>query len=122
MIHLRKFENFYVNDNTSVDSDEQEYLDGIKKARNKRKGEEGSVCEPCGEEGCKCGPDGCDCGKGTKGKVWGDEVTEGKKSNVKKPKKEEEKEDTKSKNGLTAKQKKLPIGLQKAILKRMKNK
>lgn len=111
MIHLKKFETFYVNDDSSIDTDEQEYLNKVKKSRSKREVEEeveeNDECETCED-------------KPKKKKTWGDEVIdESKKSNTKKPEKEKEEKEV---TGLSPKQKKLPLGLQKAILKRMKNK
>ncbi len=108
MNHLKKFENFYVDNDTSMESDEQEYLDQLKKSRSRKEEEEEE------EEDC----DSCDIDSPRK-KVWGDEVVEGKKTKDKKKKEDKKEEEV---TGLTPKQKKLPIGLQKAILKRMKNK
>jgi hypothetical protein len=138
MKHLKTFENFSdPNDMgrfTDTDSDEQEWIDHLKKDHNEEEEEseeaEGS-CNVCGGEGCpKCKPEDEEemeeeeeeAGEtGFRRKVWGDEVIEKKKFNFeKKGKKEDKKEDKKEvkSKGLTAKQKKLPEGLRKAIEKK----
>lgn len=116
MKHLKKFENFYMNDELEQNPDsengeaheddvdmhevrpddtEDEEEDGppmrswMRKSRNPRMGE-----EP------------------VRKKVWGDEVIEKKKA--------EKCDDSDECTGLTAKQRKLPEGLRKAILKRKK--
>ena len=137
--YLKTFENFSDADDmgrfTRHDSDEQEWIDHASEER--REEEEEECCSICNGEGCPdceeccavCNGEGCpDCEheemeeeeeitpeNGFRRKVWGDEVIEKKKE------KEEEKEEKKEKSkGLTAKQKKLPEGLRKAIEKRKK--
>lgn len=111
MKHLKKFENFYLNDNDipeSEESDEQSYLDRVRKMK------EVSPSDDCDDSD---GDGFCDDSEeevevSPRRRTWGDEVLEEKK------KTKEEKKEIKPK-GLSAKQKKLPKALQAAILKRM---
>ena len=97
MKHLKKFENFYLNDENSenltrdLEDENRDDFQGLLDD-NEDEGSECSSCEDDDEKGVK---------------DWGDESLEEKKS---------------SKIGLTDKQKKLPLSLQKAILKRMSKK
>lgn len=150
MKHLKKFENFAASDAEDMgrftrpnlddaDSDEQDWL----KRDEFQDDFQDDECPECSDE-CPCGTDGCpSCGERdddfenelddnfddefdepSRRKVWGDEVIEKKKFNFEKKKgKKEDKEDKDEKKGgkgLTASQKKLPAGLQKAILARKK--
>jgi len=99
MKHLKKFENFYLNDenlendpNRDLEDENRDDFQGLLDDSE----DEDSECSSCEDDG-----DEKDV------KDWGDESLEEKKS---------------SKIGLTDKQKKLPISLQKAILKRMSKK
>lgn len=98
MKHLKKFENFYLNDENleqnpdmDLEDDNRDEFQGLV---------DDEECEPCDSEEEEI----------EEPKNWGDESLEEKKSS----------KDVNS--GLTAKQKKLPPALQKAILKRMKSK
>ncbi len=148
MRYLKTFENFSdPNDmgRFSGDSDEQEWLEHIRKKGGDDESpeeadefeEERELCTNCGAEGC---PE-CDGSKDEfdeeegeehthRRKVWGDEVIEKKKFNFEKGKKKDDKKEDKKddkkaekkepKKGLTAGQKKLPEAMQKAILKKQK--
>jgi len=97
MKHLKKFENFYLNDenlenpNRDLEDENRDDFQGLLDDNE----DEGSECSSCEDDDEKDVKD------------WGDESLEEKKS---------------SKIGLTDKQKKLPLSLQKAILKRMSKK
>jgi len=145
MRYLKTFENFASDDMgrfSDTDSDEQEWLTHIKKEeeegeeesglRNEFDEEEESGCPACGGEGCPdCKPEEEEEEEenkpGFRRKVWGDEVIEKKKFNFEKKKsdkkedkKDDKKGDKKETKGLSASQKKLPAGLQKAILAKKK--
>ena len=97
MKHLKKFENFYLNDenlenpNRDLEDENRDDFQGLLDDNE----DEGSECSSCEDDDEKDVKD------------WGDESLEEKKS---------------SKIGLADKQKKLPLSLQKAILKRMSKK
>lgn len=134
MRYLKTFENF--DDDMGRFSEPSDRKDLLNEPELDREEEIGC---PCGTEGC---PECEDENDGLDGieeeeeenhpefrrKVWGDEVIEKKKFNFEKKKedkkddkKEDKKDDKKeSGKGLSAKQKKLPAGLQAAILKRKK--
>lgn len=114
MKHLKKFENFYLNDNDipeSEEADEQSYLDRVRKMKEVSPDDD---CDDLDGDGLCDDLDG-DEKEVSPRRTWGDEIIEEKK----KVKKEVEEKDNKPK-GLSAKQKKLPKALQAAILKRMK--
>jgi hypothetical protein len=112
MKHLKKFENFYLNDMESEQSGEQSQDIYSDEYDLREKEMEEDDCETCDHE------------EEEEAKVWGDEAIEEKKSTKfkkKEVKKDDKKgDDEKEVKGLTAKQKKLPIGLQRAILKNKK--
>jgi hypothetical protein len=150
MRYLKTFENFDHDDMgrfSGTDSDEQEWLTHIKPEDEEEEesglrnefDEEGGECPMCHGEGCpECKPDEEEeegeeeeHHPGFRRKVWGDEVIEKKKFNFEKKKgekkedkkadkKEDKKDDKKETKGLSASQKKLPAGLQKAILAKKK--
>ena len=113
MKHLKKFENFYLNDDhleDDVELDDQRYLDRIKKKKQE------DDCDPDLED---CEEDG-----EFKDRNWGDDESGMGSSDPRtyplREKKKISKEEDNS--GLTAKQKKLPKALQDSILRRMKKK
>ncbi len=127
--YLKKFENFYLNDNDIPEEeeediednildddmeemDDQRYLDRVKKMSEVSPDDD---CESCDHDDNDDVKDPI-----VRRRVWGDEVMERKKASKKKEEKEKEEDDSPKSKGLSAKQKKLPKALQAAILKRMK--
>ncbi len=129
MKHIKKFENFYLNDQDipeneddgTEEMDDQRYLDRVKNNRLEEVSPNDGDCEDFDEDG-KC--DDSESPAPIRRRVWGDEVIERKsnKSDDKKKKKTEKENEKSKSNGLTAKQRKLPKALQDSILKRMKKK
>jgi len=116
--YLKKFENFYLNDNDIPEEDDRNIEDGILDGDMEEMDEVSPDDDDC--DSCDHDIDDTDDTDDTaRRRVWGDEVIEERKRSPKKEKKEEEEDAPKSK-GLSAKQKKLPKALQAAILKRMK--
>lgn len=107
MNHLKKFENFYLNNNHLEDDtddtelDDQRYLDKV------RRNSDDFECDPDIDPDCEEEEDGEE--EDIRRRVWGDEVIEEKKKSMKK-----------DVFKLTDRQKKLPKALQDSILKRMK--
>lgn len=111
MKHLKKFENFYLNDVPREDEeiDEQDYLDRVRPMTEVSPDDED--CDPSVED-CE---DEDEDSVPRRRRVWGDEVDEKKKYS-----KKESDDSPKSAVKLTAKQKRLPKSLQDAILRRKK--
>jgi hypothetical protein len=113
MKHLKKFENFYLNDQ-NMENDPEGDLEDIDRDEFQGLVSDEEDCEPCNDDDEE------------DDRVWGDEyerpLEEKKSSKVPKDKDKVSKDKEDSDSGLTAKQKKLPPALQKAILKRMKSK
>lgn len=132
--YLKTFENFGDEDMgrfSNMESDEQDWLNHIKGEESEEVGEEGEEseeggCPSCGSHNEEC-PD-CQAMEDeeeieepnvARRRVWGDEVIEKKKE---KEEEKDSKKDSKKDSGLSAKQKKLPEGLRKAIEARKKKK
>jgi hypothetical protein len=124
MKHLKKFENFYLSNDTetpeeeSEEMDEQGYLDRVRGMREVSPDD----CDPEIDPDCDPDPDEEEKIEVPRRRVWGDEVIEERKKSKKKDLEEDEEDESPKSTGLTAKQKKLPKGLQAAILKRRKKK
>lgn len=108
MKHLKKFENFYLNDENLRMEDDDRNRDEFQGIISREEDE----CETCEDDEDE---------SGREPKNWGDDSSEGDGDY---PSRLEEKKSAKDKedSGLTPKQKKLPLALQKAILKRKKSK
>ncbi len=109
MKHLKKFENFYINPLPDGEADEQDHIDAISNLRGHERAAKQRLKETKPNDDLDCENPPCEVeGEenmeevSNRRRTWGDEIDESKKSD----------------GGLTAKQKKLPLGLQKAILAR----